>query len=101
MEVAHAQLFFSFTYNVHSYHCAYIDWYTHECDGPDADTGMWIVSKDVGHSTAIHLDSIIHCAHLIPVHGQPFLPPGLASLDTFSSHYVSKYADCQMFKILS
>ena len=103
MEVAHVQLFFSFTYNDHTYPCAYIDWYTREGEGPDADMGLWIVSKDVGHSAVIHLDSIIRCAHLIPVYGQPFLPSGLTSsnsLDTFSSYYVSKYADHQMFEIL-
>ena len=103
MEVAHVWLFFSFTYNDCTYPCAYIDWYTHEGEGPDADMGMWIVSKGIGCSTVIHLDSIIHCTHLIPVYGQPFLPSGLTSsnsLDVFSSHYVSKYADQQMFKIL-
>ena len=86
-----------------TYPCAYVDWYAHIGDSPDTDMGMWIVSKDVSYSTVIHLDSIICCAHLVPVYGQPFLPPGLTfsdSLDTFSSYYVSKYADHQMFKII-
>ena len=58
---------------------------------------------ECGHSNVIHLDSIICCTHLIPVYGWPFLPSGLTSsnsLNVFSSHYVSKYADHQMFEIL-
>ena len=88
MEVACVQLFFSFTYNDHTYPCAYIDWYTCEGEGPNADMGLWIVSKDIGCSAIIHLDCIIHCAHLIPVYRRPFLPSGLTSsnsLDAFSS----------------
>ena len=64
MDVACAWLLFFFTYDNCTCPCAYIDWYTHVDDSPDADMGIWIVSKDVGHSAVIHIDSIIHCTHL-------------------------------------
>ena len=61
MEVAHVHLLFSFMYDECTYPCAYVDWYTLEEDGPDADTGMWIATPDRDHSAVIHLDAIICC----------------------------------------
>ena len=103
MEVAHVCLLFSFMYDECTYPCTYVDWYTLEGDGLDADTGMWIATPDRDHSAVIHLDAIIHCARLITIFGQPFLPPGLNfanSLDSFQAFYINQYVDHHMYEIV-
>ena len=64
---------------------------------------MWVVKPDylTGKKCffeVIHLDIILHGAHLIGVMGLGFLPSNpkvdyLTSLDSFKSFYVNKYAD--------
>ncbi|KAG2080026.1 uncharacterized protein F5147DRAFT_749411 [Suillus discolor] len=72
MDIAHVMKF--------SYPCTVVRWFDKADDGPDEDTGMWIVkpSYDDGHSPStaiIHVDSIYQAAHLIqsmecmPSHG--------------------------------
>ncbi|KAJ7201741.1 hypothetical protein C8J57DRAFT_1064543, partial [Mycena rebaudengoi] len=44
----------------------------------------------------IHLDSILRGAHLIPIYGDSYLPRHIrhtASLDSFRTYYINKYAD--------
>ncbi|KAI0073291.1 hypothetical protein K474DRAFT_1686266 [Panus rudis PR-1116 ss-1] len=53
-------------------------------------------------SFVIHIDTILHGAHLIPVFRQGFLPNDFHysySLDCFRSYYVNKYADHHMHEI--
>ena len=66
---------------------------------------MWIVKPVQGHSTIIHLDMILQCAHLIPVFGLHYIDCSLKltfndSLDTFSNCYVNKYADHHTHEIV-
>jgi hypothetical protein len=50
----------------------------------------------------IHMDSILHVAHLMGVYGEAFVPKNLTSdnsLDFFYSFYVNKFVDHHAFKI--
>ena len=69
--VARVYLFFSFSYNGISYPCALVHWFS-TSDEPDPDTHMWIVQPEftchgVQHMSVIHIDTVIHGAHLLPV----------------------------------
>ena len=103
-EIARVFAFLSFDFHDTTYQCALAQWFSHARGGPDTDTGMWLVEPtDEGH-TIIHLDCIVRAAHLIPAYGDEFLPPRFHfsnSLDAFFSYYVNKYADHNMFEILS
>ena len=46
LDVAHVCLFFSITFCHKFYPCALVDWFSWASDGPDEDTGMWIVCHD-------------------------------------------------------
>jgi hypothetical protein len=89
------------------HHCALVQWFTHVAEEPDDLTGMWVVHLDikVDGSLAvgvIHLDSVLHVAHLMPVYGDKFLPLGLfteSSLNIFQCFYVNKYIDYHAFEI--
>ena len=75
LEVARIRSFFSFKFQNVSYPCALIRWYSHNDDGPDTDTGMWVVEPDShpdgsAFTAVIHLDSILRAAHLIPEIGR-------------------------------
>lgn len=48
MMVARVFLFFSFHYRRKEYSCALAQWYIHEGDVPDPDTGMWQVKPERG-----------------------------------------------------
>ena len=71
---------------------------------------MWRVLPDYGaggqHMTSIiqvHIDTILHLAHLIGVAGSQFLPRMFSfsdSLNSFRLFYVNKYADHHAHKIL-
>ena len=80
------------------YPCALIDWYGCISNTPDEDMDMWIVKPVQGHSTIIHLDMILWCAHLIPVFGLHYLDRSLKL--TFSNYYVNKYVDHHMHEIV-
>ncbi|KAF8551067.1 hypothetical protein OG21DRAFT_1478282 [Imleria badia] len=72
MSVVRILAFFSFrTKDGEYYPCAVVRWFVLS-DEPDEDTGMWIVRP--GYTThrqpdisVIHVDTIYHAAHLIPV----------------------------------
>ena len=105
LDVGRVHLFFSFTYEDVDYPCALINWYGRVSDSPDEDTGMWIVSPIPESSAVIHIDTILRCAHLIPVFGQNRIDRSLNltfnnSLDAFRSYYVNKYADHHMHEIV-
>ena len=62
---------------------------------------MWRVKPDFDHwqqcvCSVIHLDSILHAAHLLPIFGEEFIPRNLwfyQSLCAFQLYYVNMYAD--------
>ena len=76
-------------------------------DGPDEDTGMWVVQPDLDvngqHALeVVHVHSILCGAHLIPIYRWNQLPLDTHyadSLDTFQAYYVNKYIDHHAFEI--
>ncbi len=101
LHVARVRAFLSFKSHTRKYPCALVEWFTTVGDEPDNVTGMWIVEPDFNADGSrsceiIHTDCIIRSAHLIPIYGSAFLPPGFHfsdAFDAFSAFYVNKYAD--------
>ena len=68
---------------------------------------MWIVEPDFDTNgqrevEVVHVHSILHGAHLIPVYGPDCVPPDIwhtKSLDVFRTYYVNKYIDHHAFEI--
>ena len=93
--------FFSITHNRVKYPCALVSWFSTVGESPCLDTGMWMVKLDFDQTgnhamSIIHLDSILHGAHLMGVSGSQFIPPHLKfthTLDAFHAFYVNKYID--------
>ena len=98
---------YSFMVDGIQYPCALIHWFTQIGDRPDKATGMWIVEPDdvlygAPSAAVIHLDMILHAAHLLPVFGEHSVLKRLTheqTLDKFTSFYVNKYADHHAFAI--
>ncbi|KAG1823166.1 hypothetical protein DFJ58DRAFT_672961, partial [Suillus subalutaceus] len=109
MDIGRVMCFFSFTFEAVSYPCAVVHWFEKASNGPDEDTGMWIVkpSYDTDHSPLIgiiHIDSIYWAAHLIPIYGTHPIPENLKhydSYDAFCTFYVNRFADHHTFEITS
>ncbi|KAJ7824684.1 hypothetical protein B0H13DRAFT_2446949 [Mycena leptocephala] len=101
MVVGRVLLFFSVTHRDSYYPCALVHWYSPVGNGPDEDTGMWVVRPELERNgrkslAVIHLDCIARGAHLLPVHGSAFLPHDFHfsySLDAFRSFFVNRFVD--------
>ncbi|KAI5987445.1 hypothetical protein EDD15DRAFT_2389481 [Pisolithus albus] len=82
-------------------------WFSTISDGPDDDTGMWVVQPDLDADGqrelgVVHLHSMLRGAHLIPVYGHDCLPTDIQhtdSLDIFQAYYVNKYIVHHAFRI--
>ena len=109
MEIAQVHLLFSFKYsNGKTYECALVDWYS--ClQERDADNSMWMVKPDIladgsPFTAVIHVDTILHCAHLIPVYDSSRPVPRAKkysdSLDSFDMYYINQYADHHMYEVV-
>ncbi|KAG1802868.1 uncharacterized protein HD556DRAFT_1437932 [Suillus plorans] len=90
MDIARVMCFFSFIFEEVSYPCAVVRWFDKADNGPDEDTGMWIVKPlyDDGHSPSIaiiHVDSIYRAAHLIPIYGTHAIPRDLKHYDSYDA----------------
>ena len=88
------------------YPCAIIHWFDHVGDGPDTNTGMWVVrTRNAQDITIIHINTIYHAAQLIPIYASHQIDPGSVkpneSYDKFCSCYVNKFADHHAFEIAS
>jgi hypothetical protein len=91
LDIACVWSFFLFRFRGEFYPCALVHWYSRISDSLDEDTGMWRVRQDHNadgspSAAVLHLDSLIHAAHLIGVYGKHFIPKGLSpehSLDLF------------------
>ena len=87
--------------------CALVHWFSSVGDSPDEHTGMWIVKPDLAENgthtaSVIHIDTIFHAAHLMPVYRNDAVPRYLSftqSLDAFNLYYVNKYIDHHAFEI--
>lgn len=106
-DIARVRLFFSFKYEGKIYPCALVHWFSRVGESPDDNTGMWVVQSDVLEdgtyfASVIHLDTIFHAAHLIPIYGEEFVPAYLSfteSLDAFRAYYVNRYIDHHAFEV--
>ncbi|KAH8977872.1 hypothetical protein EDB92DRAFT_1937737 [Lactarius akahatsu] len=100
---------FSFVWRGNYYPCVLVRWFTHVADAPDEVMDMWVVRPDMNTDgspavAVIHLDSVLHVAHLLPVFGNSLMPIDLShyhSLDTFETYYINKYIDYHAFEIAS
>ena len=97
--------FFSFKYLGTVYPCAIIRWFDRIGDGPNVDTGMWMVhTRNTQGITIIHIDTIYHAAQLIPIYASQqnidavSVKPNEA-YNKFYSFYVNKFADHHAFEI--
>jgi hypothetical protein len=107
LDVAHVQLFFSFTHDGIKYHCALVHWFSWVGNSPDDHTGMWVIEPDMlgdgeTFTLIIHLNTIIQASHLIPVFGFQCVSKTLSftdTLDKFTSFYINKYVNHHAFEI--
>ncbi|KAF9240171.1 hypothetical protein BU15DRAFT_87691 [Melanogaster broomeanus] len=109
MEVARVYCFFSFIHtDGQTFPCALVHWFDRIIDVPDELTGMWMVApsflEDGSHNLAVvHIDSIIRCAHLLPIFGKENVPTLVHchnSLDVYRAFYVNRFADYHTYDLL-
>lgn len=107
--VARIKLFMSFKYRRTIYPCALVHWYQVLGDGPDKQTGMWLVQPEYLTSDGspylaiIHLDTIERAAHLMPRFPMEEVPIDLEpyqSLEKFDSFYLNHYIDHHAFDMV-
>ncbi|KAE9396973.1 hypothetical protein BT96DRAFT_958047 [Gymnopus androsaceus JB14] len=111
MSVARALLFFSFKHQGMVFPCVLQHWYNTYGKSCDPKTGLWMVrpayngqDKQNPCLAVVHLDTLVHGVHLMPVYGDCPVPTnGLKhyhSLDVFNMFYVNKYADYHSNEII-
>ena len=109
MKLPMSFVFFSFVYKGITYPCTVIRWFDKVGEEPDDLTRMWIVHpatlpNNTPNYVIIHIDSIYHAAHLIPIYCTHPIPLKIKphhSYDAFNTFYVNKYADHHSFAIAS
>ena len=109
LDIVRILLFFLFTYGDVTYPYALVHWFLFLDDEHDEDMGIWTVEPEVAPDGApvisvIHLDCVLHAAHLLPIYGDAPIPINMTfhdSLDAFPAYYVNKYADHHAFEIAS
>ncbi|KAF8551365.1 hypothetical protein OG21DRAFT_1418127 [Imleria badia] len=110
MEVARVLCFFSIPYSNKTFPYVLVHWYKRIGSQPDNATGLWMICPMIREDqsrklSVIHLDSVFHAVHLLPMFGNsdPIHPAVHydTSLDAFKAYYVNKFADHHSFKILS
>ncbi|KAI5990190.1 hypothetical protein EDD15DRAFT_2136690, partial [Pisolithus albus] len=97
----------SFVFNMYADPPTTCQWFDRVGNGPDEATGMWMVRPGfIGdhqrNVAVIHVDTIFHAAHLIPIYGRDFVPREIApchSYDAFNGFYVNKFVDHHAFEI--
>lgn len=108
--VARIYLFFKFSFANVEYPCTLVHWYTTVGNEPDSSTGLWVVEPEYTQGQhprrnmgVIHLDSIIHGAHLLPrfpSNTRVYREINYTqTLDVYRSFYVNKYIDHHAFEI--
>ncbi|KAJ7602026.1 hypothetical protein B0H17DRAFT_1342371 [Mycena rosella] len=106
--VGRVLLWFSFSFADKTFECALVNWLVPVGDGPDPDTGMWVVERErqrgVPALAIIPVDSIARAAHLIGVYGTAALPEDFHfsdSLDAFDTYFLNPYPDHHMHEFLA
>ena len=111
MHVARVFMLFSFELEQTEYPCALVNWFAPVSETPDELTGMWMVSPEINEDdgepslSAIHINSILRAAHLIPYFGDGYVADiqdidASQSLDNFTSYYVNRYIDHHAYEIV-
>ncbi|EDR03636.1 uncharacterized protein LACBIDRAFT_331347 [Laccaria bicolor S238N-H82] len=77
MSVVRVNLLFSFTHDVKTYSCAFVEWFKHVGARPDPETGMWKVKPDTYRNSqriisVLHLDTFLCGAHILLVFGRDY-----------------------------
>ncbi|KAJ3572043.1 hypothetical protein NP233_g3352 [Leucocoprinus birnbaumii] len=107
LAVARAQLFWSFKFDGQRHECALVDCYQFINEGPDENTGMWVVKPCLQGrfkvSQIVPLRSIFRAAHLLPHFTGPSRLNREATynqtLDNMKIFYVNKYIDHHAFEV--
>ncbi|KAJ7771418.1 hypothetical protein DFH07DRAFT_866418 [Mycena maculata] len=106
--IGRVMLFFSFVFGEKEYQCVLVHWLVPVGEGPDPDTGMWVVEpEDIGglpSMEVITVNTIARACHLIGVYGTAALPEDFhfsCSLDAFNSYFVNHYAYHHMYEFLA
>ncbi|KAG1855266.1 hypothetical protein F4604DRAFT_1883246 [Suillus subluteus] len=89
--------------------CALVHWFKAIVNEPNPDTGMWMVQPSFHADSSrelsiIHVDTIIHACHLIPIFDSDFTPENLTLhnvLDIWLNFYVNRFVDHHTFEIAS
>ena len=109
MEVARIICFFSLLCtNGVSYSCALVHWFDYVVDEPDDLTRMWMVKlsfldDNTHYLSVVHIDTIVHAAHLIPIFGQEPVPSEVNlhnSLDVYRGFYINHFIDHHAFELV-
>ncbi|KAF8227888.1 hypothetical protein L208DRAFT_1294374, partial [Tricholoma matsutake] len=90
-----------------TYPCALMTWFLAIGDHPCENTQMWMVEPDLDEDgehimSIVHLDAILHSAHLMGIAGEHCIPCYLHytdSLDAFKAFYVNKFIDYHAHEI--
>jgi hypothetical protein len=89
-----------------SQHLAYVEWFTNFPSRPDANHGMYKISRSYIHgdrlASIIPINNIVRSVHLFPKFG-PVAPHMWTSdnvLDNCSVFFVNPYSDRSMFAFL-
>ena len=107
-DIACVLAFFSFTYWEIFYSYVVVQWFEKLGDGPDKDTGMWMVHPS-SHTDcspnidAIHIDTIFCVAQLICIYGEKEISPLIKPYHTYNTFWafnVNKYADHYLFEFV-
>ena len=104
----HAFVSFTTISGIH-YPCTIVCWFHKVDNSLDEDTGMWIVWPSYLHDhspnfAVIHIDTIYHAAHLIPIYGTSYISQHIKPhnlYDAFCAFYVNKYVNHHAFKLAS
>ena len=109
LDVARVHLYFSFAFGDEVFECALIHEFCKSFTNPN--NNLWIFEPDYsndGHGrvmSVVHVDSIVHAAHLLPVfRNETPIPREInftKTLDVFKAFYLNKYIDYHAFETLS
>ena len=88
--------------------CALINWFVPKSDKPDSNTGIWVFEPEIEGGgqplEVIHLDTILHGAHLLPKYGSGFLREGFSyvdALDAFKAYFVNHFIDYPAHELIT
>ena len=110
LDVARVHLFFSFALREEIFECALIHEFCKSFTDPDPDNNLWVFEPDYDNNgyrvmSVVHVDSVIHAAHLLPVFKDETPIPReinfTNTLDVFQAFYLNKYIDYHAFETLS